>query len=196
MVFLRKLILQEGAATGHLSGQLVFGTLPGWWLRLEPSRKWGLLLTEPEWDDMLLKSGFSGADLVFKDCLDENIHAQSLIVATAPSLAPIHHDAHETIIVVSSLEPLGSLVAAIRASMQKIGIPEVSIVGCKDLEGRDLKQTVCIALLELETSVFVGEANFTIMQRILTTAAGVLWVTNDLMSNPEISLSTGLMRSV
>jgi len=91
---------------------------------------------------------------------------------------------------------LGSLVAAIRASMQKIGIPEVSIVGCKDLEGRDLKQTVCIALLELETSVFVGEANFTIMQRILTTAAGVLWVTNDLMSNPEISLSTGLMRSV
>jgi NADPH:quinone reductase-like Zn-dependent oxidoreductase/SAM-dependent methyltransferase len=192
-----KLILQEGGATGHLSGQLVFGTLPGWWLSIEPSRKWGPLLTEPEWDDMLLKSGFSGADLVFKDYLNENIHAQSLIVATAPLLAPIHHDAREAIIVVSSLEPLGPLLATIRASMQKIGIPEASVVRCKDLEGRDLKQTVCIALLELETSVFVdGEVNFTIMQRMLTTAAGVLWVTNDLMSNPEISLSTGLIRSV
>lgn len=174
MVFLRKFILQKGATTRHLSRQLIFSTLPGWWLSIKPSRKWGPLLTEPEWDDMLLKTGFSGADLVFKDCLNKNIHAQSLIVTTAPSLAPIHHNTHETIIVVSSLEPLGSLVATIRASMQKIGIPEVGIVGCKDLEERDLNQKVCIALLELETSVFVGEANFTIMQHILTTAARVL----------------------
>lgn len=192
-----KLILQEGAATGHLSGQLVFGTLPGWWLSTEPSRKWSPLLTEPEWNGMLLKSGFSGADLVLKDYLNENIHGQSLIIATAPVLAPTHHGAHETIIVVSSLEGLGPLPVAIRSSLQMIGILEATVVHCKDLGGRDLKHTVCIALLELENSVFVdGETNFFSIRRMLTTAAGVLWVTNDMVSNPEISLSTGLIRTV
>jgi NADPH:quinone reductase-like Zn-dependent oxidoreductase/SAM-dependent methyltransferase len=191
-----KLVLQEGAATGHLSGQLVFGTLPGWWLSIEPSRKWSPLLTEPEWNDMLLKNGFSGADLVLKDYLNENIHGQSLIISTAPSLTPIHHDDHKAIIVFSSLEALGPFLVTIRASMQKIGIPEASVVHYKDLEGRDLKQTVCIALLELESSVFVdGEANFTIIRRMLTTAAGVLWVTGDTISNPQLSLSTGVIRT-
>ncbi|KAF8850740.1 hypothetical protein BDZ45DRAFT_184816 [Acephala macrosclerotiorum] len=191
-----KLVLQEGAATGLLSGPLAFGTLPGWWLSVEPSRRWGPLLTAPEWNDMLLKSGFSGTDLVLKDYLNENIHAQSLMVTTVPSLVSIQ-EVQETIIVISSSDALDLFAASVQKSMQRLGLLDLSVVNYTDLEGRDLKQTVCIALLELERSVFVdGEKNFTIMKHLLTTCAGVIWVTGDPMSSPDVSISTGLIRTI
>ena len=193
-----KLILHEGVRTDILQGPLAFGTLPGWWLSVEPFRKWSPLLSEPEWNDVLVRSGFSGTDLVLKDYDDQNLHAQSLMVATAVSSPlSVAENLHEVVIVVSASETLHPLITALRTSMERNGLSEAEVVHYKELQGRDLKQMVCIVLLELEGPILnSAEDDFNTMRHLLTTCAGVIWVTNDPMSSPEISLATGLIRAV
>lgn len=192
-----KLVLHEGVRADILPGPLAFGTLPGWWLSVEPFRKWSPLLIESEWNDILRKSGFSGTDLILKDYDNEKLHAQSLMVATALKLPSILKDLHETIIVVSSSEVDNPLAQAVRSSMQQKGLPEAKVVHYEELDERDLKEIVCIVLLELENPRFVdGQADFNTMRHLLTTCAGVIWVTSDPLLNPEVSLSTGLIRTI
>lgn len=52
---------QEGM-NGVASSGFIFSTLPGWWLRTDKGRVLSPYISPQEWDELLRKTGFSGAD--------------------------------------------------------------------------------------------------------------------------------------
>jgi hypothetical protein len=73
----------------NLRDGLVFGLLPGWWLRKE---KWwsaigdehqGPLLTETQWAELLPTAGFSGLDIVSRGWEEKPHHMISFMVSSA-----------------------------------------------------------------------------------------------------------------
>lgn len=81
-----KLILVENTQD-TLDLQLIFGTLPGWWLSEEPERKMSPSAPLKVWDEVLKDTGFTGIDFEIGDCEDAEHQSTSVIVATAKSQA-------------------------------------------------------------------------------------------------------------
>lgn len=68
--------------------QLVFGTLPGWWLSEEPFRKNSPNVSVQNWNDILKDSGFTGVDFDMADCEQVEFQSHSVILATATPISP------------------------------------------------------------------------------------------------------------
>ncbi|KAH9209036.1 hypothetical protein DL95DRAFT_394758 [Leptodontidium sp. 2 PMI_412] len=196
------LLLQEAVNPALLSGPLAFGTLPGWWLGQEESRKLSPILDESQWGDALKESGFRGADLVLKDHSDQKIHGQSLIVATAHESSSLQQrslaSSPESVIIISS--PSSSkLGVEVEKSLRSAGVSDVRILADDAaLAGTDFKKCVCIVLRELETSILkdISGEDFENMRKLLTTCKDLVWVTGNTITNPDLGLSTGLIRSI
>ncbi|KAK4695698.1 hypothetical protein P7C71_g2103, partial [Lecanoromycetidae sp. Uapishka_2] len=77
-----KLILVEAMAGHHISGDFIFGLLPGWWME---GRTDGPLLSEGQWTSLLKHTGFSGLDICLRDSSDEELWAMSLMISTKES---------------------------------------------------------------------------------------------------------------
>ncbi|RYP43239.1 hypothetical protein DL770_011775 [Monosporascus sp. CRB-9-2] len=58
------LVMGEGSetGTGFATIGFIFGTLPGWWIGVDHGRVLSPLVSPKEWDDVLKRAGFSGAD--------------------------------------------------------------------------------------------------------------------------------------
>ncbi len=88
MTHVRKLLKPGGRLilielTELSTGQnAVFGTLEGWWMA-EDGRQGGPLLTVPEWDEVLKRTGFSGTDLVVPAFIGTANGISSVIVTRA-----------------------------------------------------------------------------------------------------------------
>ncbi|KAH8880112.1 hypothetical protein GQ53DRAFT_891722 [Thozetella sp. PMI_491] len=193
-----KLLLQEAVNLELLSGGLIFGTLPGWWLGEEENRQLGPLLKESQWDEQLRKAGFSGADISLRDHDDDGIHAQSLIISTSPepTQPPILPEATTGLFCPASLH---GLAVEVKASLEARGVHSVEIITdyC-GLERFDLKEMNAIVLDELGSPVFptITEDQFATVRRLLTTCRGVLWIKADAVAEPGMALSTGILRSL
>lgn len=77
-----KLIVVELTAPRMTWTGFVFGLLPGWWLSSESYRQLSPCISEQDWNDVLVQSGFSGTDLVFKDYQAEACRVWSAMVST------------------------------------------------------------------------------------------------------------------
>ncbi|EAT80347.2 hypothetical protein SNOG_11935 [Parastagonospora nodorum SN15] len=85
-----KLIMGETTNIDNVRDGLIFGLLPGWWLREE--QWWSTneeyqdqrpLLTEEQWARVLPEAGFSGLDLIFCDHDQQPHHRVSILVSSA-----------------------------------------------------------------------------------------------------------------
>lgn len=79
-----KLLLIENTRD-TLDMQLVFGTLPDWWLGEEPDRKMSPNAPLATWDEVLKATGFSRIDFEISDCEDSTFHSSSIMTSTAIS---------------------------------------------------------------------------------------------------------------
>jgi malonyl CoA-acyl carrier protein transacylase/ubiquinone/menaquinone biosynthesis C-methylase UbiE len=77
-----KLLLIE-TTTDRLDLQLVFGTLPGWWLSEEPDRQKSPNVPLGTWDKVLRETGFTGIEFDIGDCEEREFQCTSLIVTSA-----------------------------------------------------------------------------------------------------------------
>ncbi|KAJ0164167.1 Lovastatin diketide synthase LovF [Colletotrichum tanaceti] len=82
-----KLLLQETTEPQCLESPLVFGMLAGWWAATEDFRPWGPLLDGRGWERVLRDAGFSETVLELKDWPRDELHVQSMVVATRPAAA-------------------------------------------------------------------------------------------------------------
>ena len=81
-----KLIITEFInASGLLPGFTV-GFFPGWWAAQEPERSMGPLLSEAQWNTVLLEAGFSGIDISFPGYRDK-IHTTSTMISSVREMA-------------------------------------------------------------------------------------------------------------
>ncbi len=97
----------------RLDSQLVFGTLPGWWLGEEPGRFMSPNASLATWDRVLRNTGFRGVEFDIADCEDPRYQSLSIIVSTATTLKPGYPKAF-TLVYQDGIMPPDNWVARLR----------------------------------------------------------------------------------
>ncbi|KAF7194934.1 Highly reducing polyketide synthase pks5 [Pseudocercospora fuligena] len=166
-----KLVFLEGVRHRH-DHELIFGTLPGWWLSEDPERQNGAIATVALWDTALKSSGFSGVDFQALDCEEPEANVSSVLVASAvdspswPFSIGIIYDSS------TSELCLESLTQMIR---DNVGFePFRGLLG--DIEIRD--DSIYLVAVEMTRSVIgaFDQSDFQRAQALLTNSKGVLWI--------------------
>lgn len=201
-----KVFLQETTELWCLESPLVFGMLAGWWAGKEDFRPWGPLLDGKGWERVLRNAGFAENVLELKDSLSDELHVQSMIVATRPAEEEAaskqldEDDAISRVFVIAHNTPEDkALAAAVASAIGEVTTKSVSVVPFADLAQRKLKNTACIVTMETTTPFLASsfsEDEFGLLRQLLTTAGGLLWLTLDPHENPHMALIPGLLRTV
>lgn len=203
-----KLLLQETTELGCLESPIAFGMLSGWWAATEDFRPWGPLLDSDGWRDVLRDVGFAETVLALDDEVapHDARRVQSMIVATRPQDDEVDKplDEDETIdriLLVARTpqdvvlaEALAAAVGAAATAKQ-----QVSVVRFADLAQHKLKNCCCIATMEAQEPFLASSlttAEFKLLQQLVNTAGGLLWLTLDPHENPHMALASGLLRTV
>ncbi|KAF2843914.1 KR-domain-containing protein [Plenodomus tracheiphilus IPT5] len=175
-----KLIMGETTNLDNVRDGLVFGLLPGWWLRKEQwwstSEEYqdqGPLLTEEQWARVLPAAGFSGLDMVFRDHQQQPHHRVSILVSSA---------AEEP---VKQLDP-GALS---------------EIINFNTASNANFQGTTVISLLELDGSILnkIEELDFGIVKQLCLDSQLVLWLNGDASpgaGDPQADIAIGFGRTV
>lgn len=196
-----KLIMFEPTNPTSCRSGFSFGLVPGWWLSVEPNRKWSPLISDQEWDHLLKTNNFSGNDVCIPDYADEVFHTQSVIISTAQDVhvQPAMPKQSEITLVINETSAYQQEVAwNIKQSLEE------RQYACSTLDiSRIQKPKVShyVLLVEIEKS-FLGdicEVDFETLKRVVDSARSLLWVTvgNGLRpTNPEFGIATGFGRNV
>lgn len=201
-----KLFLQETTELGCLESPIAFGPLSGWWAATEDFRPWGPLLDNEGWKRVLRDVGFAETVLTLDDEVSphEGQKVQSMIVATRPQDEESDKQLDEDDIVnrvfVIARTPKDAVLAETLASAVGAATKdEVRVVQFADLAQHKLKNTCCIVTLEASGPFLASsftEAEFKLLQQLICTAGGLLWLTLDPYENPQMALMSGLLRTV
>lgn len=150
---------------------------------------------------MLLKNGFSGNEVCIPDYSDTR-HTFSAIISTALEKDSDGGTSQKTLIIANQQSSLQRQVAQdVTASLRSIGIPDSEVVSMQHIQSRDLKDTLCICLLEI-VEPFLAQLNdedFEALKILVASASGLLWVTQgcgELSKRPGLALVTGFGRAV
>ncbi|KFH40913.1 Lovastatin nonaketide synthase-like protein [Hapsidospora chrysogenum ATCC 11550] len=191
-----KLVMVE-TTQDAIDVQLVFGTVPGWWLSTEPERKYSPNMPLSMWADILGRSGFSGLDLAVNDCEDERNYAMSVIVSTALPATPADHPSSVALVHGPTMPPQEWLASLQSSIHSRTGV-EPSV---KSLTEFVPDETVAIFVAEIESPVLDGVdgPTFDAIKRMLNGAKGCLWLSRGASVEsplPERALHTGLLRTL
>ena len=189
-----KLILVE-TTKDTIDVQLVFGTLPGWWLGAEEERKNGPNLSLDSWRTMLAQTGFSGVDVEVGDCKDREHYSFSTILTTAVSPERQYPEVMSIICPQAISQPW---LTTLRENLTKTtGVRTV----VEDFGSIQADGKYCIILTEMLEPLLQqldGDA-FNALRHTLTTAKGALWVTAGGLIRgikPEYALQAELLRTL
>jgi NADPH:quinone reductase-like Zn-dependent oxidoreductase len=152
---------------------------------------------ENDWIDVLCKTNFNGGELVLPGSDDLKVHAQSLIISTAlaPSAKETQHP--KTIIVTSGETPSSSLLESLDSALKELSIHQCPIVDIVDVKQLDLKDTICIVLIECQKPLLLDivESSFEGVRYLLNTCSGLIWLTTNTVQDPQAALANGLVRT-
>ncbi|KUJ24392.1 uncharacterized protein LY89DRAFT_663132 [Mollisia scopiformis] len=194
-----KLILIELTAQHHLV-PFIFGLLPGWWRSTEDYRQQSPCISETQWNEVLINSGFSGTDVVFQDYKSSECHVWSLMVSTAVSLEPTitpnpiiiidKHSAFQQQMAKSIFEQL---------KLEEHLSPSYKIASLDDIETIvAANNSHTIFLNELESSVLrrIQPSQFEALERLLFLSGSFLWVSQGggISMSPDAGMAQGLCR--
>lgn len=173
--------------------QLIFGTLPGWWLG--EGRNDSPNMPVQSWREILTATGFNGLNAEIGDCDSVEHYSISTMLATASSPSPRYPK------VLSIIVPLGfsrAWLEDLKASITRAtGIPTVE----EDLTAAGLNGNYCLYLLEMGKPLLsrLDSETFDSIRRTLTSSPGGLWVTSGgLMDgmDPDYAIHAGLLRTL
>ena len=195
-----KLILMELTAPKMTWTGFIFGLLPGWWLSSESYRQLSPCVTEQDWNDILVQSGFSGTDLVFKDYQAEVCRGWSAMVSKASSeAAPLPQVPMATVILDSQsssqqaiAEEFGRQLEAQGGSVDACTVPEVPSL-------EDINERRFVLIYDLESPLLrdLNPTSFSALQTLLVSAGSLIWVTRGggkSPSTPDHGTVDGLCR--
>ena len=195
-----KLVLFEPCNLHCARTSFVFGLLPGWWLGTESYRQWGALLSDEMWHNMLLKNGFSGADMCLRD-YDQSRHTFSVITSTPSDKRSAPKACAKFIIVIRSSSPTQYKVAQGIQSHLRSATPFSSceIVVVHEIASRNFDRAFCIFLPELEDAFLndIETEDFASLKHVAKASGAILWVSHDggqASERPEMGLVTGYGR--
>lgn len=193
-----RLILHELVSPEFCFLPFSFGLLSGWWSSKETFRTTGPLLDETEWNKILRRNGFTGAELVLPDSGNKNAHISSIIVAGAAEERKGQFPLTTTSIIDLCSERTGEDLS-VRISndlTHYFGIGDSRVVPLAEALQEEVQDSVYIVVADPSLSFWTAtsEQDYEYIKRILNTAKNMLWVSvHD--GSPHFAMSTGLLRT-
>ncbi|KAH7143722.1 hypothetical protein EDB81DRAFT_935118 [Dactylonectria macrodidyma] len=188
-----KLLLAE-ATQDRLDVQLIFGTLPGWWLSEEPYRKMSPNVSLDTWDRVLREEGFTGVDLNVGDYEESEYQSLNIIVTTAKPLAS--YPSSISIVYTSPLpqEWVGELKEAVHNLTGTV--PDV-----ESLAEARVEDKLCIFTGEMDGPFIhtMDSVAFDQMRNLLVNSRGILWLSASSIidvKEPLFAQTQGLLRTL
>ncbi|KAJ2985763.1 hypothetical protein NUW58_g5359 [Xylaria curta] len=196
-----KLIMLEITDFSSLRNGLAFGTLPGWWLSIEPERQWGPCISGAQWERLLMSNGFEGIDLVLPDYHSKNIQSHSILIATASTPKEPNFPASPIVVLWNSMFPPQAAVAeGIRTRLEEESGMTCQIMPLHDLASRELSpDSTLVFLVEFREPYLsvLEKSSFENLQKALGRARNVVWVTTikkDASTSPDLHMVRGFAR--
>jgi NADPH:quinone reductase-like Zn-dependent oxidoreductase len=168
-------------------------------------REWSACVDVEAWQEILLRTGFSGLDIVLDDYEDPVCHEMSLIISTATTT----HPATQTTLpktfsnaqIVLVVEDESHFQTALAAQIKdRIDESLVTIVTLLDLPNLDYGSKACFVFLpEVEKSLLSGlqAPKFEALKASMSSVDKLLWVTRgggNLPESPDYGIIDGLAR--
>ena len=189
-----KVLLVE-TTKDRLDMQLIFGTLPGWWLSQEPFRKHSPNASLKNWEDVLRATGFTGVEFHVDDCEQTEFQSSSIILTTATTTP-----AYPSLISIVYTTPLP--LPWITQLAEAIGYQTSILPTVERLdENLVVQDKVCIFTAEMNAPFVDGidRASFEKLQKLLLNSQGVLWLSCGSIIDakmPAIAQTQGLLRTL
>ena len=152
-------------------------------------------MSEARWDSLLKENGFNGVRINLPDYEDDVGHIASVMVSTASSPKQIQMN---TTVVIVTLDQDSAQALAIDLKSQLTALlgSAPPIYTLEEVQQLELSNTICIALIELERTIFkdLDQIQLELIQRLFG-ASGVLWAFRG-AANPDAHLIEGLARPI
>ncbi|KAI0880462.1 uncharacterized protein GGS22DRAFT_182315 [Annulohypoxylon maeteangense] len=205
-----RLIIQEITSPESACINVGFGLLEGWWMGTEEWRLNTPLATVQQWDELLLETGFSGADLTLENSQHDGSWFSSIMVSTAVAghqrlngllvNGDQHHSKPELEVIVNLDSTTQRDVAATIADQY----PQSRIVSLEHIRRDEWKPstaTTVVSLLEIGTPYLanMSESDFQDIRRLIQRVQNLLWVTSPAHhgeSYAHYALAIGFFRGI
>ncbi|KAI1344184.1 polyketide synthase [Xylariaceae sp. FL0016] len=189
-----KLLLYEATNPASASINIVFGTLPGWWLSEEPERSRGPLMTTSTWDTHLKATGFTGVDAVFNDYPDLAEQVCSVMISSATEADKVAAKPDTVVLVVGDNSSTQKAVAD-NLTVSLADACSVKTFALEELANEDLIGATCVFLPELDTPLLRNTTteSFASIKHMVQQCRVLLWAGR---LDPDCELVTGLARTV
>ncbi|KAI1088165.1 hypothetical protein F5B19DRAFT_472472 [Rostrohypoxylon terebratum] len=201
---------QEVVIPDSARANVAFGTLEGWWLGTEDWRQHTPLLSEKGWHELLLTTGFSGADLVLRDYQSDVSHLCSMIVSKSVNVEDVGRFTNGAIFqftdkVVLLIDQDSETQCALAA---KLGgkYTNTQILRLTDMmkSGWECSPVdVVVSLLEINIPYLatLSEPKFQKLKKLIQGVENLLWVssmppTDDKTADPHSAVAAGFLRSI
>lgn len=164
-------------------------------------------MSEKDWHDLLIRTGFSGIDIAFHDYQQASCHEKSLIISSAQSessLVGVLNSALQIYIVIdASFSAQLNFAQDIQNRLNPNNPGQCSIVSLREAAQltESSSEYFVVYLLELEEPFLydIDEADFDLLQKSLLYPRRVLWITpagGDSPSHPGHGMFNGLARTL
>ena len=184
----------------------LFGIFPGWWVAEEVDRRDSPLLNEDGWNEIFLRTGFSGLKAAVWDTEDSLTHKGTTLVTTA--FAQESHQRPTTdqcFRVISGSGCPSAVVGAVCESLGSMGPAQAFTLEQYAQDSKLLQQDehTHTIFLELGSSSMLrnaNEASWEAIKSLATGSKGIMWVTRGACfpesSSPDLALASGLLRTL
>ncbi|KAI1345755.1 hypothetical protein F5Y01DRAFT_320442 [Xylaria sp. FL0043] len=190
------LVLGENTNPNDISS-FIFGILPGWWVA-EDGREDGPLLSQAEWDVVLMEAGFSTPDIRLPDTDDVSSHRMSVLVSSRHEEQDFRS---KDIMIVTPNDcntATTTLASLIRCEFERLGLSAET--GDLQTAAENAHGKTVVSLLEYENPFLeeVGPTQFEQAKQIFLHSTEILWVTrsdpDDKTGHPSRRIISGLLR--
>ena len=181
--------------------QLVFGTLPGWWLGIEPERQYSPNVSIEVWDRVLKASGFTGMDLEIVDMPDEKYQFGRVMVSRNLTEVP----GPFSIVLPMGQKATGGPVERrnwLSQLAQGIGSLTGTIPKIVSIDNvKAWQDTICVFVAEMEQPLVdrLDADGFEKLRKFLLNNSGVLWLSCGGLkdaTDPAFGAADGLIRTM
>lgn len=184
----------------RLDSQLIFGTLPGWWLSEEPERDVSPAASLDDWDRILRATGFAnGVEIHLEDCETGEYQTCSVLVSTATTHEREYSDSFQ--LVYMSSPPPNDWFGQLRDIVRSLTGAEICLKRLEDAEAATDNRQVTLFLDEMQAPVLhsIDNDSFEKLRRLLVNCRGILWVIcggSLEATQSQMALAQGLLRTV
>ncbi len=196
-----KLLLIE-TTRDRLDMQLIFGTLAGWWLGEEESRRTTPNVDTDAWNEALREAGFSGLDLEIPDCEDPEIGMLSVMLSTAVETGESIRGPISLVYGPGGTPPPQAWLSQLCSQIQNDTgiIPSVASLD-QIVQDPSRSEQLCVFLGEMEHPLVsqLDETAFEKLRTFLVETRDVLWLSSGGLitsEEPLFAATSGLLRTL